>query len=176
MQSKQNSETDLLIKSSSTSSSDEVEFLNLPTGTFSRGADILYGSGNFLTLAQPRPGFSDLIQKARRHLVRRKNKKQAKQAIDLLEAIGDIVKEYPDLDISGIRMATAEDNSISLSWSAKRTLFGAAIRSNTKESSWFLVQGDGERGYKADGYLSELDYEIQLPAQIQIVINTLLRQ
>lgn len=172
--SNQNSETDKLINSP-TSSNDEVEFSSPPSGTYSAGVDLNLDTSTLLLL-QTKRGISDLTQKAKEYLKNNKNKKQVKQAVELLQAIENLVKGDDDLDFSGISLSIAEDGSIAISWRVITALFGAAIRPKTTESSWFLVQGDVEKGYKADGYLDELDYETQLPYLIQTLIKTQIRQ
>ena len=174
------SKTDKLIKRtgriSSNSSNDEIEFFGLPTGTFSAGADVTLKANDSLVLTQAKRGVSALNQRARDYLKNYRNKEQAKQVIKLLRAIEDLLKGYDDLNLPEIRISSAQDGSIALNWRVGTAFFGAAIRPNITESSWFLIQGDVEKGYKADGYLDELDYETQLPSMIQLLRNTYIRQ
>ncbi|MFN8404122.1 MAG: hypothetical protein U0V48_11285 [Anaerolineales bacterium] len=176
----ENTETDRLIrekgKNTSDSSTDELDVTSLPTGTFSSGVDLSFLDGSTLLLVQTKRGIPNLTQKAKEYLKGKINKKQLKQALELLEAIENLVKGYDDLDLSGISMSIAEDGSLAISWRVETALFGTAIRPKITESSWFLVQGDVEKGYKADGYLDELDYETQLPYLVQMLIKTQIRQ
>lgn len=153
---------------------DEIGMNDIQTGTFSAGINLIYASDNSISLVEAKNTSLDFSNKAKLYLKNFKNKKQAKQAIDFLIAIEKSLSSYEGIDFSGIRMAIVPDSSISISWRVKTALFGAAIRPDANESSWFLIQGDVEKGYKADGYLSELDYEIQLPTLLQLLINVYL--
>jgi hypothetical protein len=113
-----------------------------------------------------------ITRTARERLEKYENITQVSQALKLIEAIENLSRGYEDLNLPIIYITAAEDDSLALNWRVGTALFGAAIQPNPSESSWYLIQGDVERGYKADGYLDDLDSDTQLPAIFNLLIKT----
>ena len=165
--------TDRLItkrtKSNANSSQHDLKSIGIPSGTYSTGIDVVLEQNNSLLLIQAKNGISGLTQGARNFLKRYKNKKQAAQANRVLESIENLLKGYDDLDLPEIRILSAKDRSLGLSWRFKDALFGVAIQPDTSESSWFLSQGNVATGFKADGYLDDDFYENKLPSLLDVL-------
>lgn len=169
------SATDKLIRNPGVKNSDsseyQISFYNA-SGTFSAGADFTLNSDQPLLVIHARSQTPNITEKVRAFLRRRRNKVQVQQATKLLDAIEKYLQGIQDLDLPEIKISASQDKAFILQWRVGSAYFGAAIRPNTSESSWFLIQGDAEKGYRADGYLDELDYETQLPSALDLLIKT----
>lgn len=165
--------TDKLIsrrkKSNANSSQHDLESFGIPSGTYSAGIDVVLEQDNSLLLIQAKSGISGLTQGARNYLKKYKNKKQVAQASRVLSSIEDILKGYSNLDLPEIRVLAAKDKTLALSWKFNDALFGVSIQPETRESSWFLLQGDVETGFRADGYLNEDFYVNKLPSLFDVL-------
>jgi hypothetical protein len=107
--------------------------------------------------------------RAQEYLSQSQNQGQLIQLNQLLDKLADLLKGYTNL--SKIRVNLSQDNSsIAVSWRVGTATFGANITSDTSDSSWFLIQG-GIRGYKADGYLDDPSFDIQLPSLFDLLMK-----
>ena len=171
-------EYEIVNRNNSNSAQGEEVYISYPSSTFPNGINLPNKqiSNKTSDVTQSREYISSITQKAREFLNKYQNKDQTKQGNKLLEEIDNLLMGYDDLGLPKIGVSLADDGSIALNWRIGSAFFGAAIRPNTTESSWFLIQGDVEKGYKADGYLDDLDYETQLPSLFGLLIKTQIKQ
>jgi hypothetical protein len=169
------STTDLVIirgpSGSSTSSAKAARAFGVPSGTFSSGVDLTLGPGGSVIEVKASSSIADVTEGAREFLSSHGTRRQAAQAMQALREIEGVLNGYEHLDLPMIRIHGERDGSIGLSWRFNDALFGVAIRRSSKESSWFLVQGDSATGLRADGSLTEVFYQKQLPALFELLIR-----
>ncbi len=107
--------------------------------------------------------------RAQEYLQQSQSQNQLIQLDQLLDKLVDLVKGYTDLPKIRVHLSQ-DDSSIALSWKMGTATFGASIKLDTSDSSWFLIQG-GVRGYHADGYLDDPNFDLQLPSLFSLLMK-----
>jgi len=129
-----------------------VSFLQQERGT--RGhpsTEYLSGSA---TSNQPMPAWEAVCRTA--------NKDSAQQARDLLSAIQETLKWFPDFSdmIPQLRHSIAADGSVLFEWIFSDYRIGFNIEPNPQESSWYLVTNRKLGEISASGFISHINLRV----------------